>query len=73
MARAMTSAELRAMAELQRAEEILSAAQLLRDEAAQRFYVVSKREADRQREDQRAWDRRQRLRLVQDAYGQVAM
>jgi hypothetical protein len=61
------------MAELQEAEEGLNAAQLRRDEAAQRFYVVSKREADRRREDQRAWDRRQRLRLVQSVYGQVAM
>jgi hypothetical protein len=73
MARAMSSAELRAMVELQRAEEVLSVAQLRRDETAQRFYVVCKREADRRREDQRAWDRRQRLRLVQDACGQVAM
>lgn len=63
--RPMSSAELRAMAELQHAEDELRDAQLRRDEAAQRFYLLRKREADQCRADQRAWERRQRLQLVQ--------
>jgi hypothetical protein len=61
----MTSAERRALAALEWTEDALRVAQLRRDEAAQRFYLVTKREADRRRDDQRAWERRQRLRVVQ--------
>jgi hypothetical protein len=53
------------MDELLKAEIALKAAQFARDAAAQRLYLLTRREADRRRQDQRAWEHRQHIRLLE--------